>query len=358
MIISNQKTDNQSIFEEILSKTKNKMVSESIRKEIEYTNLNSNDIEEIVFDRVVKHAENTIFENTFELKSSTFFPDIYSDKYPYGIEVKTKKSANNWKTNGNSVLETSRIENVDIIYLFFCRLLNPVEIKFDIYQNCIEDVTVTHSPRYLINMEVARKENFFNKINLDYDVLRKSDDPIRKIINYYREITEPGEEVWWMGEQPIIEDIYTKPILTQFTKLEPSQKIIIRNSAFAKFPEILSTKQDKFVRVSSWMVANLGVICRSTRDIFTAGGQKKIEFNGKTYENMPRIFDHFKENIIEICDMVKKFENEDIYYDLILEKRSDSANSLSNWKEQVLLNVQDRADEEYSFIENLLSTIK
>ncbi|WP_212744209.1 hypothetical protein [Maribacter sp. ACAM166] len=50
------------------------------------------------------------FENSIELIGGQKFPDIVAKKF-YGIEVKTT-TQNHWKTTGNSVLESTRVDDV------------------------------------------------------------------------------------------------------------------------------------------------------------------------------------------------------------------------------------------------------
>jgi hypothetical protein len=49
-------------------------------------------------------------------------------------------------------LETTRVEDVDRIYMMFGKLNKPVEVRFRPYECCLYEVAVTHSPRYLIDM--------------------------------------------------------------------------------------------------------------------------------------------------------------------------------------------------------------
>ena len=131
-----------------------------------------------------KVASGTIFDNTIDLISGQKFPDLVVNNY-YGIEVKATKS-NSWKTMGNSVLETTRVENVERIYLFFGKLINPAEFRYRRYEECLYDVAVTHSPRYLIDMDREIGDTIFDKIGMDYDVLRSTNNPAKEIMKYYK----------------------------------------------------------------------------------------------------------------------------------------------------------------------------
>ena len=83
------------------------------------------------------------------------FPDILAEKY-YGIEVKSTVS-DSWTSTGSSIVETTRIKDVEDIYMLFGKLGGDVpQFKCRPYQDVLYDIAVTHSPRYLINMELTR----------------------------------------------------------------------------------------------------------------------------------------------------------------------------------------------------------
>lgn len=111
------------------------------------------------------------FENTIELIGGQKFPDIVANKY-YGIEVKTT-TQNHWKTTGNSVLEGTRVDDVERIYMLFAKLASPIEFRCRPYEEVLSEVVVTHSPRYLIDMNLKVGNTIFDKIKMPYDTLRK-----------------------------------------------------------------------------------------------------------------------------------------------------------------------------------------
>ncbi|MFC1693851.1 hypothetical protein ACFL1R_10130 [Candidatus Latescibacterota bacterium] len=115
-----------------------------------FTQRTATEFENDVFDSLCEAAKGTDFDKTIMLISGHKFPDIVIREY-YGVEVKTSKQ-NYWKSTGNSILESTRIDNVERIYIFFAKLTDPLEFKYRLYQDCLYDVAVTHSPRYLIVM--------------------------------------------------------------------------------------------------------------------------------------------------------------------------------------------------------------
>ena len=85
------------------------------------------------------------------LVSAQYFPDIIAEKY-YGVEVKSTKE-NHWTSTGSSIVESTRDKNVENIYMLFGKLGGKTaEFKCRPYEDCLSDIAVTHSPRYLINM--------------------------------------------------------------------------------------------------------------------------------------------------------------------------------------------------------------
>ena len=133
---------------------------------------------------MTKFLIGTPFENSIELISGQRFPDIIANKY-YGVEVKTTIK-NHWTTTGNSVLEGTRVDGIERIYMLFGKMVSPIEFKCRPYEECLSEVVVTHSPRYLINMDLKEGNTIFDKLKIPYDTLRKEQNPVKPIIDYYR----------------------------------------------------------------------------------------------------------------------------------------------------------------------------
>ena len=62
------------------------------------------------------------------------------------------------------------------------QLGSPIEFRARAYEECLSEVVVTHSPRYLIDMNLEKGKTIFDKINISYDTLRKKQNPIKPII--------------------------------------------------------------------------------------------------------------------------------------------------------------------------------
>ena len=61
---------------------------------------------------------------------------------------------------------------------------NPPEFRCRPYQEVLYDIAVTHSPRYLINMELQDGETIFDKMKTTYDEFRANENNIAKAREY------------------------------------------------------------------------------------------------------------------------------------------------------------------------------
>ncbi len=241
--------------------------------------------ENIVFAKMCLASKGTKFYGTIRQTGKQTFPDIIANQY-YGIEVKVT-AEDKWISTGNSVAEGTRVEETERIYMFFGKLGGSPNIIYRPYQDCLYEVAVTHSPRYKIDMELPLGQSIFNKLNLDYDSLRKDPKPILKFKEHYRSLLKPGEELWWIdpgmakNDQPIVR------FLNKFDEKEESD-FIIKSMIF--FPEIFgNNNKTKFERVAAFLLNDYNAITHNLRDFFTAGGQVGLKVSGKKIM-VPQIF--------------------------------------------------------------------
>ncbi len=297
MIISKNKKAPEEQFVSLLEATQTHLKQESESKKSYYLSRGGVALEEDVLDSMIKHSKGTEFEGSIERISGQKFPDIIANKY-YGVEVKTSKGKD-WKSTGNSVLESSRVDGIEKIYLFFGKLSNPVDFKCRKYEDCLYEVAVTHSPRYLIDMNLCEEDTIFSKLGIRYDDLRTRKNPIKPIVDYYRSKLKEGDELWWMDSEKT-----SNLTVTQWSNLAENEKRLKRIEAFALFPELFSASPKKYLQLSSWLVSKYGIVSPSLRDTFSAGGQMSINLNGNDIK-LPRIYGHLIENIKDIKRLVK-----------------------------------------------------
>lgn len=190
--------------------------------------------------------------------------------------------------------------------MLFGKIINPIQFKYRLYQDCLSDVIVTHSPRYSIDMNLDEGLTIFDKIGIDYEVLRQSDNPIKPFKDYYRKKLSKGQELWWIDNEEYTPDSIIFKIWNSLNKFEKEDLII---KGFAYFPEILSNKQSKFDNFTLWLSVKKRVICPNVRDLFTAGGKRDLIISGQKLIGLPKVLVKFfnKFNLI-----AKEFSNTDL----------------------------------------------
>ncbi len=234
--------------------------------------------ESLVFEHMQKAAAGGMFEGTIHQTSAHAFPDIVANHY-FGAEVKIT-SGDQWTSVGNSVLESSRVDEVERIYLFFGKVGGNPDIRYRPYQECLSEVSVTHSPRYRINMDLAMGKSIFDKMGIDYDSLRIN-SPIQKIKEYYRARLQEGEELWWIDSET--DERTVSPVIKPYRSLPEEEKTGIISECMILFPEMFGGSNTKFERAAAYLIATHNVISANIRDIFSAGGKEELNIQGKTF---------------------------------------------------------------------------
>jgi len=305
MIFVDKNNIQEDNFLSLLTHTKSNCINQLRTLGDQVVKVNGDEFETLVYNNSLKAAVSTEFEGHVIQTGSHAFPDIVAKKY-FGLEVKVTKD-NKWVSTGNSILETTRVEGVERIYMFFGKLAGGVDIKYRPYQDCLYDIGVTHSPRYKIDMDLAEGHSIFDKMGLPYDVLRKEKNPIGKIKDYYRAQLQDGEELWWIDTQ--VEEKAVSPIIKPFRMLDKEEKEKFRAEAMIFFPEIFGKSQTKYERPAAYLITNYNSVSSNIRDIFTAGGQMTIFINGVEVL-IPQIFYNLMEKAKEIQDMIENIPDE------------------------------------------------
>ncbi len=350
MIISANSEPNRKEFNSLLDSTLIELSSQVNKSPKSISKLLGRDLEPYIKDVMSDLAIGTSFENSIELIGGQKFPDIVAKKY-YGIEVKTT-TQNHWKTTGNSILEGTRVEAVERIFMLFAKLASPIEFKCRPYEECLSEVVVTHSPRYLIDMNLEIGKTIFDKIKMPYDTLRKKQNPIRPIVDYYKSRLKPGEDIWWIDQE------ITKPsnlVIKVWNNLSLKEKQEVKNKAMVYFPELFSNGNDKFGRLAIWLVTREGVVCPNIRDLFTAGGKGQILVGKKTYKNIPRIFLNLFDNlhfIIETISQTSSIELSEYWGIKTNEKRK-----IADWIELVFHQSKKISDAKHLNVKQILTEI-
>lgn len=227
-------------------------------------------------------ATDTPFADAIKQTTAMAFPDIVARRL-FGVEVKMTKK-DDWRSTGNSVREFSRVDGIERIYMLFGKFGGTFDVRTRPYQDCLSEVAVTHSPRYLIDMTLRRGQTIFDKIGIAYDELRTDPQIIARIKAHYRAQLKEGQELWWLQE-----DAAVSPVIRPFSSLSPEDKHRLKVEAYVLFPEILGRSTTKFERVAAAWIADHGIVSASLRDVFTAGGRVDVAALG----SLPQIIAQF-----------------------------------------------------------------
>jgi hypothetical protein len=266
-------------------------------------NISPLDFETIVYEQMCEAAKATDFEGKVRQTGAHAFPDIVVNKF-YGVEVKMT-TGDHWTSTGNSVLESSRIEDVERIYIMFGKFGGKFDVRYRLYQECLPDVSVTHSPRYRINMDLPSGKSVFDKMGIEYDVLRKDPNPIRKIKEYYKAQLKDGEELWWIDQNG--EDKAVSPIIRPFRRLGKNEQEDFILDVMILFPEIFGNSPSKYERPAAYLITRYNAVSASLRDLFTAGGKMKIKVKNKTLY-VPKMVYNLKIRAKEISLKINNFD--------------------------------------------------
>lgn len=322
-------------FENLLDQTISYYNKLSISKKNKLLNLSPNEFELHFCETLSELAKSTHFNSSVKLISGHKFPDVIVDGTNYGIEIKTTKQ-NHWITTGNSVLESTRIEGVSNIYLFFAKLVKSPEFKWKKYEDCLVDIVVTHYPRYKIDMDA--NTTIFDKLSVSYESLRKDSNPIKYFREYYRDQLKPGEELWWLDSDQ--EELKSSNIKIQsFSNLSQDEKSDIISKAFILFPEICSRSSSKFSRFSAWCIKEYAIYVSSARDSFSAGGTVTLTIEDQIYKKAPRIIQTMHNNAEKIETSLNEIEPDTLSKYWSIEQKKIENRKFDIWRELVSENL-------------------
>lgn len=292
-------------FVELMNKTEKILNAEAKDNPMLYKQLNHSSLEPCAVEKIKIACLGTPFNpDEVKLISGQRFPDIVAEKY-FGIEVKSTKE-NHWTSTGSSIVETTRVEDVDDIYMLFGKLGGTVpEFKCRPYKDVLSDIAVTHSPRYLINMELDKEDTIFFKMGTTYDEFRLSPDNISQVRKYYRERAKELKRVempWWITSDNV-ETAHSFNIKLWNT-LELQEKRELQAKCMILFPEALdpTKSKTKYNNTTLWLCSYNQVVNPNIRDLYSAGG-KITSVDGKRLETpVAQVFNI----IVDYADSIKK----------------------------------------------------
>ena len=273
-------------FQQLMLQTDRLLNADALKRPEYYAQRGGNLLEEDVEAALLESAKGTAFENTIERISGQRFPDIIAAKF-YGVEVKSTK-LDHWTSTGSSILETTRVGGIERIYMTFGKLGgDSIEFLSKPYEQCLSGIAVTHMPRYLIDMQLRPGETIFDKMKLSYDELRKREDPIAPVANYYRSQLKKGESLWWAGDS---HDDSVSATIRLWRKVPPKEKTEYTIYGCVNFPEVFGGDYDRY---ALWLTSQ-GVVDPHVRDQFSAGGQEEMQLSTGTRVKFPGVYRRIK----------------------------------------------------------------
>lgn len=301
-------------FAELMAKLERCFNERSKSNPLLYRNCTSSELEKVT-ELVLKDVcHSTPFrESDIKLVAGHTFPDIMTTDM-YGVEVKSTNK-DKWTSTGSSIVESTRSELVERIYMLFGSLgSKPPAFRCRPYQECLSNIAVTHSPRYLIDMTLSQQENIFSKMHTDYDSFRllTEDDKITKVRQYYirkAKKEHKSEMPWWMGGT-------TSVNLSFYNDLGQAAKEDLATRTFILFPSVFARNASEgYKDVSLWLCNRYSLLCYNMRDTFSAGG-KMTMLNG---EKLPKPYPQVVKRLLEQHIKIKELLNNpdvDILYDI------------------------------------------
>lgn len=268
---------------------------------------NQNGFEIMICDKLTELVE-AYPEISYYAHMGHHFPDvdiIIANKI-YGIELKSRNNGA-WTTNGNSVFESISNDNYEEIFILFGTQKNQrFEVKYKYYWQATEDIAVTHSPRFKVNMN-GTNSVFDSKAQYD-DFRMKSDEEKSVFLQTY--LSEKSQGVKWFSAK--IEERVEPLLLKQISE---SKKKQILAEMFVLFPQDLlhPTKKNDYTNAAKYLISTYYTYSPSLRDEFTSGG--KVNFPGLNAP-IPRKYETFvnhRDEIENFCNNATVEQAEFIY---------------------------------------------
>lgn len=227
--------------------------------------------EQIVCDALRDECDGVVFKpSDVELVSGASFPDIVVARR-FGVEVKST-SKNHWRSTGSSIVESTRVEGVEEIWMMFGKLGGDrPEVRCRPYGDVLPGIAVTHCPRYLIDMDIDADGTIFHKMSTTYDDLRNTPNLIGSVRQFYRAkaIAEGRAEMpWWISDMDADQSVSLN--VGFWADLSRELKRRYQAEVLILFPQVAKSQ---YKEASLWLVTARSVVVPNMRDLFSAGGQ-------------------------------------------------------------------------------------
>lgn len=225
--------------------------------------------EEAVCRAMQKVAKDTPFHGKIEKTDRGAFPDIVADRY-YGVECKQIQKGVT-RTRGNSIFESTRTDGMEYVYLVMSWDAGNIGagVKWRRYEEAIANIVITHSPRYLIDVDLPPSESLFDKIETPYNEFRKLDQS-KMMTHIHRLYKDSEKALWWLegrDRQPF------RPLET----MGNDERYKYIGEAFFLCPCVFGDDHKrKFLPVLAYWLSQ-GIVTHVVRDKFTSSGKSDVD---------------------------------------------------------------------------------
>ena len=239
-------------------------------------------------------------ESKIILHSGRKFPDIVFENTKFGVEIKTAQKG--WACLGNSVAASTLVDGVSEVYLLFGSGEANFEARYSRYEDSVKSVEVTHSPRYILDMDVPEGGSYLRRIGKDLAEMLAMEDPISCVVEEARRNLKPGEHLWWVSDRAV------SPLTIRlWNSIKPDERHVLVASAFAFFPaSILGGEEADYSDFIVWLSQKHSILHPSVRDSFTAGGRvARLEFGSGCLEDAPKVLKTLHRHIASISEVIR-----------------------------------------------------
>jgi len=291
-------------FKDFMTLTEKEMNDRSVKDASCFKGISAAELEKMSCAVMKEVALSTPFHpDEINLISGHIFPDIVAGKF-YGVEVKSTVK-DHWTSTGSSIVESTRDEFVEKIYMLFGNLgAKTPSFKCRPYQDVLSDIAVTHSPRYLIDMNLKNGETIFDKMGVDYDSFRTSGKQIEKARGYFTERAQKSgrkEMPWWISSSDV--DKASSFNIRMWNSLSQQERAVLLAKCLILFPETMCSVSSitKYNNAVLWLCSYCQVVSSCFRDDFSAGGKITKVDDVVLKTPLPRVF----KTIVDSADIVK-----------------------------------------------------
>ncbi|WP_143054393.1 hypothetical protein [Granulicatella balaenopterae] len=252
---------------------------------------NNNGFETLI-ESIIPDIEHKFSDVKVNFISGHHFPDvdITIDNQKYGLELKSSQRGS-WIVPGNSIFESISEHDYSEIYVLFGKKETKnnerkYEVKYCEYWQATSNIAVTHSPRFIINMNTT--DSVFNTQDT-YNQFRNMNESEKAQFAQQILRSKVTGTKWYITPQSDSVEV------TNFNTLSKDIKLNLMTELYILFPNDLLKKRNNYSRSVKYLIEKHYIYSNNLRDVFTAGGQDNI--NGVLLPKTISIFISLKTEI-------------------------------------------------------------